>query len=146
VPIPADTSDPAEAARVESGQWWALYYPGVSTLVTTARDMRARALAIRAHNYALRGLAVPPHALPPVPVVTSTDGGHVYWRGAVGAATYTVERSPSAGGPWTAICRRCATDAMDGFADPSAGPAPAWYRVTAYNLDGRPGRPSKPAR
>jgi hypothetical protein len=146
LPIPADTSDPAEAARVESGQWWALYYPGVSTLVTTARDMRARALAIRAHNYARRGLVVPPHALPPVPVVTSTDGGHVYWRGAVGAATYTVERSPSAGGPWTAICRRCATDAMDGFADPSAGPARAWYRVTAYNLDGRAGRPSKPAR
>jgi hypothetical protein len=146
LPIPADTSDPAEAARVESGQWWALYYPGVSTLVTTARDMRARALAIRAHNYARRGLAVPPHALPPVPVVTSTDGGHVDWRGAVGAATYTVERSPSAGGPWTAICRRCATDAMDGFADPSAGPARAWYRVTAYNLDGRAGRPSKPVR
>jgi hypothetical protein len=146
LPIPADTSDPAEAARVETGQWWALYYPGISTLVTSAQDMRTRSLAIRSHNYAMRGLPVPRHALPPAPAITSTTGGHVYWRGAAGAATYSVERGATASGPWAAICRRCATDAADGFADPTAGPARAWYRVIPYNLDGRAGRPSQAIR
>jgi hypothetical protein len=146
LPIPADVTDPAEAARVESGEWWALYYPGISTLVTTAADMRARALAIRTHNYAMRGRRPPPHAVPPPPVITSTDGGHVYWRGSAGAATYSVERAPRAAGPWSAICRRCATDADDGWVDPTAGPVRWWYRVVPYNLDGRPGRPSKPVR
>ena len=79
-------------------------------------------------------------------MITSVAGGHVYWRGSAGAASYTVERSLAANGPWAAVCRRCATDADDGFADPSARPAAAWYRVTAYNLDGRASRPSRPMR
>ncbi len=56
MPIPANTSDPAAARHIETGQWWALYYPGIRTLVTTAADMSARAQAIRRHNYAMSGV------------------------------------------------------------------------------------------
>src|SRR5439155_515577 len=70
MPIPANTADPAAARTEESGQWWALYYPGIQTLVSTAQDMAARAQLIRSHNYRLAGLAVPRHAIPPRPVVT----------------------------------------------------------------------------
>src|SRR5277367_325956 len=38
-PIPADTNNSAYAERGESGQWWALYYPGITTLVNSADDM-----------------------------------------------------------------------------------------------------------
>jgi mannan endo-1,4-beta-mannosidase len=143
MPIPADLSDPAAARRDESGQWWALYYPGIRTLVTTATDMAARAQAIRAHNYAMRGLRVPRHAIPPAPRITSVSGGHVYWQGSAGAKSYTVQRAPRSTGPWTTLCDRCATDAGDGFVDRTASPAASWYRVTPYNLDGRAGRASR---
>jgi mannan endo-1,4-beta-mannosidase len=43
MPIPADTTDPTTARHLESGQWWALYYPGIQTMVNTAADMAARA-------------------------------------------------------------------------------------------------------
>ncbi len=55
MPIPADTTDPATAPILESGQWWALYYTGIETLVNTAQDMAARAQVLRRHNYAMRG-------------------------------------------------------------------------------------------
>ena len=56
MPIPADTTDPAAAHTGESGQWWAMYYTGVQTLVMSAADMAARAQIIRAHNYAMGGV------------------------------------------------------------------------------------------
>jgi mannan endo-1,4-beta-mannosidase len=153
LPIPADTTDPAAAAHVESGQWWALYYPGIRTLVTTAADMAARAQLIRAHNYAMRGLRVPRHAPPPAPTVTSVAygptsiagrvGARVYWQGSAGAANYTVQRAARASGPWQTVCTRCVTDVDDGFADVSAAARGAWYRVIPYNLDGRSGPASK---
>jgi hypothetical protein len=49
-PIPADVTDPQQAATAESGEWWALTVPGRTTLVNTAADMDARAAAIRVHN------------------------------------------------------------------------------------------------
>jgi mannan endo-1,4-beta-mannosidase len=141
LPIPADVTDPAQAARVETGEWWALYYPGLRTLVTTVADMRARAEAIRAHDYAMRGVRVPPQPPPSPPTVTSAEGGHVYWEGSPGARDYTVQRAPRAGGPWQTICRECATDASDGYVDAGGNPG-AWYRVVAYDLDGRASPPS----
>jgi hypothetical protein len=140
MPIPANTSDPAAARHIESGQWWALYYPGIRTLVTTAADMSARAQAIRRHNYAMRGVPVPAHAIPPAPIVTSARSGQVYWQGSAGAKDYSIQRAPSSRGPWNTICRRCATDVADGYTDVGAGASAAWYRVIAYNLDGKPGR------
>jgi mannan endo-1,4-beta-mannosidase len=141
MPIPADTTDRAAAARIETGQWWALYYTGIPTLVNTAKDMAARAQVIRAHNYAMAARRPPPHAVPPRPTVTSVAGGRLYWQGSAGAKNYTVELAPSARGPWRKACVRCVTDSNDGFAATSSG----WYRLVPYNLDGKPGPPSRPA-
>jgi hypothetical protein len=148
LPIPADTDDPVVAATGESGQWWALYWPGITTLVNTASDMTARALIIRAHNFAMRGVPPPPLPLPRAPtgVTAAPDatGVRVLWQGSVGAARYSVERAASAAGPWQTICRGCATDAGDGYLDTAAPPVAAWYRVVPLSLAGRAGAPSRP--
>ena len=90
-PIPAEVTNPRLAATAESGEWWALYYPGRATRVNTAADMRARAQAIRAHNYAMAGRRIPPHAIPPAPQILSTSP--LTWRGSAGAVRYAVERA-----------------------------------------------------
>ena len=66
----------------------------------------------------------------------------MYWRGSAGAASYSVQRAVRASGPWVAVCSRCVTDLSNGFAATRA----AWYRVIAYNLDGKPSRPSRAIR
>lgn len=142
MPIPANTTDRAAAARIETGQWWALYYTGLRTLVNPAPDMAARAQLIRAHNYAMAGLRVPPHAVPPRPTITSTARGRVYWQGSAGAKNYSIEWAPRASGPWKSSCVRCVTDAGNGYRTGRRG----WYRVVPYNLDGKPGPASKPVR
>ena len=154
MPIPADTTDPTTALHGESGQWWALYYPGIQTMVNTAADMAARAQVLRRHNFRMSGRAVPRHAIPPPPTVTSVAygntvffgrvGSRVHWQGSAGAKSYSVQRAPAAGGPWRTICRRCVTDVDDGYADVSDAARMSWYRVIAYNLDGRPSRAATP--
>jgi hypothetical protein len=156
MPIPAPTNDPTVAVHGESGQWWALYYPGIQTMVETAADMAARAQIIRAHDYAMRGVPVPRHLRPPAPTVTSAAYGptsfvgrvgvRVYWQGSAGAGTYSVQRAPAAGGPWTTLCRRCATDVDDGYVDLSAASKTSWYRVVPYDLSGNAGPASAPRR
>ena len=155
MPVPADTSDPVVAREGESGQWWALYYTGIRTIVNTAGDMAARAQIIREHDYAMRGLRVPAHRIPPAPTITSISaepaggvngvGVRVYWRGSAGAENYTVQRAARSTGPWLTICRGCVTDSDDGFVDLDPVAANGWYRVLAANLDGRLGPASKPA-
>jgi mannan endo-1,4-beta-mannosidase len=142
MPIPANTTDRAAAARIETGQWWALYYTGIRTLVNTAKDMAARAQVIRAHNFAMAGRPLPPHALPPHPTITSATDGRMYWQGSAGAKNYSIERAPAARGPWRSVCLRCVTDAGNGYVVGRGG----WYRVVPYNLDGKPGPPSRPVR
>jgi hypothetical protein len=56
-PMPAEVTDPQEAATAESGEWWALYSPARATLVNTAADMAARTLAIKQHNAAMASTA-----------------------------------------------------------------------------------------
>ncbi len=156
MPIPADTSDPTTARHGESGHWWALYYPGIQTMVNDASDMAARAQAIRRHNYVMAGVRVPRHRLPPAPTITSVRYGptsfvgrvgvRVYWQGSAGAKHYRIQRAPSAAGPWTTLCRSCATDVDDGFVDLSAAAKDSWYRLIPYSLDGRAGRASAPRR
>lgn len=141
MPIPANTSDRAAAARIETGQWWALYYTGVRTFVNSAADMAARAQVIRAHDYAMAGRRVPAHALPPRPTNTSVVGGRVYWQGSAGARNYSIQRGPTRSGRWRTVCSRCVTDSSNGYRSRSAG----WYRVIPYNLDGKAGRPSAAA-
>ena len=143
MPIPADTADPAVALKGESGEWWALYYPGVRTLVSTAADMRSRALAIRRHNYAMRGIAVPQHAIPPAPHITSVQAAaralaRLGRRGELQrAARRSARRAP--GSP-------SATAAPPIVSNGFAAARAAWYRVIAFNLDGKPSRPSQAVR
>jgi mannan endo-1,4-beta-mannosidase len=143
MPIPANTSDRAAAARIETGQWWALYYTGLGTLVHSAKEMAARAQVIRAHNYAMAGKRVPAHARPPRPSITAV-APRIYWQGSAGAARYSIQRAATARGPWRTLCNRCVTDAGNGYRTRGRG----WYRVIPYNLDGRPGPASaaRPAR
>jgi hypothetical protein len=149
MPIPADTTDPVKARHGESGQWWALYYTGVRTLVNAAADMAARAQIIRRHDYAMAGLRPLPHQIPPRPTITAISrrqAVRVYWQGSAGAENYSVQRAPAARGPWRTVCRRCVTDVADGWADPRPPSASSWYRVVPYNLTGKPGPPSRPER
>jgi len=156
MPIPADTTDPKTARYLESGQWWALYYTGIQTMVSTAKDMAARAQVLRSHNYSMLGERVPAHAIPPAPTVTSVlygptsstgrVGARVYWQGSAGSKNYSVQRAATAAGPWTTVCMRCVTDLDDGYADLSSGADRSWYRVIPYNLDGKRGPASKPMR
>jgi hypothetical protein len=156
MPIPANTADPTTAYHLESGQWWAMYYPGIQTMVSTAEDMAARAQAIRSHNYSMAGVRTPSHAIPGRSTVTSAIfgpttfsgrvGARVYWQGSAGASNYTVQRARSASGPWRTVCARCVTDVDDGYVDLGSAARGAWYRVIPHNLDGRPGPASRPVR
>jgi mannan endo-1,4-beta-mannosidase len=143
--IPADASNPAYAEHGESGQWWALYYPGIKTLVNSAEDMAARAQQLRAHAYAMSGTPLPKHLIPPSPVITAVViGGLVGWRGSAGATNYSVERLDPGATEWKTVCDRCVTDTGDPWPDPRAPLFGARYRVTAYNADGVASPPSDP--
>jgi mannan endo-1,4-beta-mannosidase len=144
MPIPANTTDRTAASRIETGQWWALYYTGIPTLVNTARDMATRAQVIRAHNYAMAGRKVPPHTRPPRPTITALSP-RIYWQGSAGATDYSIQRGPSARGAWRTVCHRCVADSDNGWID-RAAPRGSWYRVIPYNMDGRRGRASVPLR
>jgi hypothetical protein len=141
-PIPANVSNPTYARYGESGQWWALYYGGVTTMINTADDMRARAQQLRTHAFAMAGVPVPPHIVPPAPVLTTQGLGFIGWRGSAGAVNYSVQRKVG-DGTWETICNKCATDADSPWPDPKP-PASfdVTYRVTAYNADGAASRPS----
>jgi mannan endo-1,4-beta-mannosidase len=144
-PIPADTSNPAYAEHGESGEWWALYYPGVKTLVNSASDMAARTQQLRAHAYAMAAIPLPKHMTPPKPEITAVVlGGLIAWRGSAGALRYSIERLDNDAKEWKTICDRCATDAEDPWPDPQMSLFGARYRVIAYNADGTPSAPSDP--
>ena len=134
-PLPADTNNASYAEHGESGQWWALYYPGVKTLVNSAEDMAARAQQLRTHAYAMAGINVPKHKVPPPPAITTVIFGLIAWRGSAGAVKYSIERKDG-DGDWKTICDRCATDNDDPWGDPHPGFLNVHYRVTAYNADG----------
>jgi mannan endo-1,4-beta-mannosidase len=137
-PLPANVANTAYSKMSESGQWWALYYGGITTLINSKEDMQARAEQLRTHAFLMAGVPVPPHAAPPAPVVTTIGMGLIGWRGSAGAVTYSIERKDNDTSDWKTICDKCATDADTPWIDPH--PAQALfaikYRVTAYNADG----------
>ncbi|MFZ0746308.1 MAG: hypothetical protein WAM85_18005 [Terracidiphilus sp.] len=144
-PIPADAKDPNFAEKGECGEWWALYYPGIKTLVMSAEDMAARAQQLRTHAYLMSGAAVPAHAIPPPPVITSTViGGLLAWRGSAGAIRYSIERWDPTSKQWQTVCDKCATDIDDPWIDPHPVLFGAQYRVTAFNADGEASAASLP--
>ncbi|WP_353070924.1 hypothetical protein [Tunturiibacter gelidiferens] len=91
--MPTNDIRHVKAAGSDAGQWWSLYYGGIDTLVNSSAEMRARAEMLRSHAFKMAGLPVPPHPVPPAPVITTKSLGIVRWRGSVGAVNYSVERS-----------------------------------------------------
>jgi len=143
-PIPANVPNKEYSLHGESGQWWALYYSGIDTLIMTKGDMAARAELLRTHAFEMAGGPVPAHAIPPAPVITSKGMGLVAWRGSAGAVKYSIERKDNDSGAWQVVCDQCATDADTPWVDPKPAPGifGAKYRVTAYNADGKASEPS----
>ncbi len=142
-PIPADTRNPLFAKLGESGQWWAMYFGGVDTLVNTKADMFEREQMLRRHAYAMAATLTPPFPVPPAPVVTTYGRGFIGWRGSAGAIAYSVQRRANAADAWETICDHCATDADAPWPDPHPlGKLGVQYRVIAYNPDGVPSQPS----
>jgi mannan endo-1,4-beta-mannosidase len=144
-PIPANVPNEAYSKMSESGQWWALYYGGIRTVIMTKDDMQARAELLRSHAFKMAGMAVPSHAIPPAPVITNKGlMGLLAWRGSAGAVSYSIERRDNETSPWVTVCDKCAVDSDTPWIDPKAAPgfAPSQYRVTAYNADGAASAPS----
>ncbi|MBB5913008.1 hypothetical protein BJY24_001875 [Nocardia transvalensis] len=142
-PIPADTGCSPTCEWGEDGNWWALYYTGITTASHDAADMAARAQLLRTHSYAMAGYPVPPpHDPVPAPTITSADAGTVLFEGAAGARDYSIQRQD--GGGWSTVCDHCVTDASGGWHDPDTA-SPGCYRVVGYNLDGVEGMPSRRA-
>ncbi len=141
-PIPIDDRSWKAMLFGESGEWWAMYYTGRSTRINSAKDMAARAQILRTHFYAMAGVPVPAHRLPPQPLITFAEHGVLQWRGSAGSVTYDVERADTQNGPWKRICVQCVDDSVEAWH--VAAPAMGWYRITPYNLDGIAGSPSSP--
>ena len=119
------------------------HWPGSS--IGAAYDEINLMALVRSNAFAIRGLTPPPIPVPAPPrLLPISDAAAISWQGAVGAASYTVERAPTASGPWTVV-----GDDIDEsfvqyrplFADESV-PGGGWfYRVRAKNAAG-PSAPS----
>lgn len=124
---------------VQHDDSFTLHYPGDDSA------MRAAVQLFRAHAYAMQGRAEPPVGTPGAPEITGIQGKAIAWRGTALGDTYSIERSSGgANGPWSVICKRCATDNQSPWSDKSQPTGQLWYRVQAYNLAGVPG-PYSPA-
>ncbi len=116
------------------GEQYALHYPGETP------DIRVRIALLRAHAYAMQGLPLAAAAIPGKPTITSINGKSIDWRGAFGAATYSVERSTDGiSGPWVVICNRCATDESTPWQDVNQPSGIVAYRIRGYSVSGVPG-------
>jgi|GEM_PF-250424 len=140
--IPVDDRSWKAMLFGESGEWWAMYYTGRETRINDAKDMAARAQILRTHFYAMAAVPVPPHRLPPPPLITVAAQGVLQWRGSAGAVSYDVEHADTESGPWKQMCARCVDDSSARWSAPS--PVAGWYRITPYNVDRIAGSPSTP--
>ena len=137
--LPAPPGVPAQGIA-------ALYFPGIKTAEMDAAAMQARGRALHRFASGMADLGMAPaYLLCPQPAIISAAHGRVVWRGAAGAANYTVERSPDPAAPdaWQVVCDACATDAAGGWQDPKPPTGPAWYRVMPLNVNGHKSLPSE---
>lgn len=116
----------------------AFHWPG--SAIGAAYDETNLMALVRRQAFAIRGLTPPPVPAPAPPTLLPiSDPAAISWRGSVGAADYTVERAPKAGGPWTVAGKGIDEGFVQYrplFADASA-PAVEWYyRVRAANAAG----------
>jgi mannan endo-1,4-beta-mannosidase len=116
----------------------AFHWPG-STIGATYDEINLMQ-AVRRHAFAIRGLTPPPVPAPAPPVLLPiADAAAITWQGSVGAADYTVERSPKADGPWTVAGKGIDESAVQYrplFDDESVLAGEWYYRVRARNAAG----------
>src|SRR5262249_55029368 len=116
-PIPADTGCSPTCEWGEDGNWWALYYTGITTASHHAADNAARAQLRPPHAYARAGSPTPPaHQPVPAPTITSTTDGTVLFEGSAGSPTYSIQKRD--GSNWVTVCDHCTADASGGWRDP----------------------------
>ena len=118
-----------------------LHYPGDSP------SMQAQVTLLRSYAFKMMGQVAPPERVlgsPSLSTVIRTDSQNtLIWRGAVGAADYSIERSTSgSNGPWTSICNQCVADANAPWTDSSPPSSATWYRVIPYTVAGVTGSAS----
>ncbi len=126
----------------------ALYFPGLTTADADLETMRLRGRALRRFNFAMAEQTLAPsYLLPPQPEILGVAHGRVAWRGAAGAADYTIERAadPGAPGGWEVVCPAdCDKAGTDVWQDPNPVSGQVWYRVMPLNINGHHAYPSEP--
>ena len=132
-----------EYGYVSNQVQYSLHYPGDSDA------MRVSVRELRTHAYKMSGNSVQEQGKPGSPLIHAVIRGEhenvLLWRGATGAASYSVERSTTGlDGPWTVVCDKCATDINTPWTDTKPPNGVLWYRVTAYSESGVAGTPSEP--
>jgi len=145
----ADTGGYLPAPPAGAGNGTAIYFPGRQTADMSQDDMVVRARALRRFEFDMADILVPPsYLLTPKPEIIGAKGGRVVWRGAAGALTYTIERSPDPEVPnsWQTVCDQCATDQQGFWQDPAPPARAAWYRIMPFNINGHKALPSAPFR
>ena len=95
---------------------------------------------VRSNAFAIRGLPVPPVAIPAPPkLLPIADAAAISWQGSVGATSYQVERATKDDGGWQIVSTNvdeAFTQYRPQFADENV-PAGKWfYRVRAQNESG----------
>ncbi|HNQ89217.1 MAG TPA: cellulase family glycosylhydrolase [Verrucomicrobiota bacterium] len=113
-------SEPAGGDKYKAYHW-----PGFAS--GAGYDESGLLALVQREAFALRGMPIPPLALPSPPrLLPSSTPGALAWQGRVGATAYAVERATAREGPWTVA----AADV-----DETAAP----YRPLFADLEARPG-------
>jgi hypothetical protein len=95
---------------------------------------------LRKEAYAISGLPVPPVEKPaPAPVLLKEGEGFT-WRGSAGAASYTMERAESRGGPFRVIAVGLEDAVISDVAKFENSPEAASPLVLYYDENTKPGK------
>lgn len=112
---------------------FSLHYPGDFT----NKERFLRIQSLRKHGFDMSGKDNAKHSIPKAPIITEITGS-IKWRGVVGAACYTIEKSMNGeSGPWKVVCEKNVSDDHSIWIDSERDQLKdTWYRIKAYNLSG----------
>ncbi len=116
----------------------AFHWPG--STIGNDYDETGLLAIVRSNAFVIRGLPVPPVAIPAPPkLLPIADASAISWQGSVGASNYQVERAAKKAGAWQIVATNvdeAFTQYRPSFADETV-PAGTWfYRVRAKNVSG----------
>jgi mannan endo-1,4-beta-mannosidase len=124
---------------VGHGLYRAYHWPGFDD--GEPYDERNLLHLVRAKAFEIQGREAPPIAVPQPPELLPFEEAPMFsWRGSMGAAAYTIERSDARDGPWLTIAGGiddCGTPGFPLFSDAGAKVGGTYfYRVRAGNAAG----------